>query len=97
MTIGGALTNNYAEGNLVPLGSDKMEITNVTQDTIDRVQSVLGTSSLASGSNAVNGTSSVSSGNVTSAGSNSTSSSTLSSRFVKHRVSREARRGRLQG
>lgn len=94
MTIGGALTNNYAEGNLVPMGSDKMEITNASQDTIDRVQSVLGASARAGGSNAVNSTSSAG-GNVTSAASNSTSSSTLSKRFVKHRISREAGRARL--
>lgn len=97
MTIGGALTKNYAEGNLVPLGSDKMEITGVTEDTIERVQSVLGASTTADGSNAVNGTTTSGGGNVTSTGSNSTSSTTLSSRLVKHRTSRQASRARLQG
>lgn len=96
MTIGGALTNNYAEGNLVPMGSDKMTIANVSQDTIARVQSVLGASTIASGSNAVNGTTSAA-GNVTSTASNSTTSGTLSKRFVKHRMSRQASGARLYG
>lgn len=96
MTIGGALTNNYAEGNLVPMGSDKMEITNVTEDTIDRVQSMLGVSTISDGSDVSDGTTSSGGGNVTSTGSNSTSSTTLSNRFVKHRISREASGARLR-
>ncbi|KAJ4411325.1 hypothetical protein N0V82_009014 [Gnomoniopsis sp. IMI 355080] len=99
MNIGGALTNNYAEGHVIPMGSDKLQITNVTEDTIDRVQSTLGASAAAGEGSAVDGSASTSGGgsggNMTSVSLNVTSSSRLPSRFVKRRVSLEAGDERL--
>lgn len=86
MTIGGALTNNFAEGQLIPMGSDKLQITNITEDTIDRVQSVFGGSALADGSTVDASTSG--GGNLTSVSLNVTSSNSLPSRASKRRVSR---------
>ncbi|KAJ4392954.1 hypothetical protein N0V93_002158 [Gnomoniopsis smithogilvyi] len=87
MTIGGALTNNFAEGYLIPMGSDKLQINNISEDTIDRVQSALGASASAGGGM---DSDSASSGNMTSVSLNLTSSRRSQSRFMKRRISQEA-------
>lgn len=91
MTIGGALTNNFAEGYFIPMGSDKLEITDVSEDTISRVQSVLGASSPASESAVDGDTARGGAGGVNSLTLNSTASSRLPSRNMKRRIAREAR------
>lgn len=108
MTITGALTNNYAEGYPIPLGSDKLEITNVTADTISRVQSALGASesSAADPGSATaaitNASAAASEGNMTSSSTaalNSTMSSRRRSpsRFMMRKAVREDRDLRLYG
>lgn len=104
MTIGGAFTNNYAEGYPVPMGSDKMKFTGVTEDTINKVKSALGAGALAGGSSASVGGSSASVGGSSASSSatseggaasvvlNSTVSRRLPSRAMKRKMARKARK-----